>query len=74
MKVRMNQNMKKLNLFLIWLLKMLINFFTKMKNLEIFQEDPRVIEIDEKIKSINGVYLREKNGFIQLIKSHPKEN
>ena len=45
-----------------------------MKNLEIFQEDPRVIEIDEKIKSINGVYLREKNGFIQLIKSHPKEN
>ena len=39
-----------------------------------FQEDPRVIEIDEKIKSINGVYLREKNGFIQLIKSHPKEN
>lgn len=39
-----------------------------------FQEDPRVIEIDEEVKAINWVFLREKNGFIQLIKSHLKEN
>ena len=39
-----------------------------------FQEDPRVIEIDEEVKAINWVFLREKNGFIQLVKSHLKEN
>ena len=39
-----------------------------------FQEDKKVIEIDDEVKVINGVSLREKNGFIQLVKSHLKEN
>jgi hypothetical protein len=39
-----------------------------------FREDERVIKIDEEVKVINGVSLREKNGFIQLIKRELKEN
>ena len=39
-----------------------------------FQEDKKVIEIDKEVKVINRVFLREKNGFIQLVKSHLKEN
>jgi hypothetical protein len=39
-----------------------------------FQEDKKVIEIDDEVKVINRVSLREKNGFIQLVKSHLKEN
>ena len=39
-----------------------------------FKEDERVIRIDEEVKIINGVSLREKNGFIQLLKRELKEN
>jgi hypothetical protein len=39
-----------------------------------FKEDEKVIRIDEEVKVINGVSLREKNGFIQLVKRELKEN
>ena len=39
-----------------------------------FKEDEKVIRIDEEVKIINGVSLREKNGFIQLVKRELKEN
>ena len=39
-----------------------------------FKEDIRVIKIDEEVKAINGASLREKNGFIQLVKSYLMEN
>ena len=48
--------------------------FYKDEGFRKFKEDERVILIDEKVKAINGVSLREKNGFIQLVKRELKEN
>jgi len=48
--------------------------FFQSEEFKEFQEDEKVITIDEEVKVVNGVSLREKYGFIQLIKSHPNEN
>jgi hypothetical protein len=48
--------------------------FYKDEEFRNFKEDERVIKIDEEVKVINGVSLREKNGFIQLLKREFKEN
>lgn len=39
-----------------------------------YKEDERVIKIDKEVKVINGVSLREKNRFTQLVKRELKEN
>lgn len=48
--------------------------FYQSEEFKEFQEDERVINNDEEFKVVNGVSLREKYGFIQLIKSHLNEN
>ena len=48
--------------------------FYENEEFKIFKEDVRVIIYDEEVKVINGVSLREKNRFIQLVKRELKEN
>ena len=48
--------------------------FYEDEEFKIFKEDVRVIKFDEEVKVINGVSLREKNRFIQLVKRELKEN
>lgn len=48
--------------------------FYQSEEFKEFQEDEKVIKLDEEFKVVNEVSLREKYGFIQLIKSHLNEN
>jgi len=65
---------EQVKLFYNMTLESAYELFYEDEEFKKFKEDKRVIIIDEEVKAINGVSLKEKNGFIQLIKSAIKEN
>jgi len=65
---------EQIKLFYSMTLEKAYELFYEDEEFKKFKEDERVIKIDEEVKAINGVSLKEKNGFIHLIKSFIKEN
>ena len=65
---------EEVKIFLNMTLENAYELFYEDEGFRKFKEDEKVIRIDEEVKIINGVSLREKNGFIQLVKRELKEN
>lgn len=65
---------KEVKLFYNMTLEKAYELFYEDEEFRKYKEDERVIKIDKEVKVINGVSLREKNRFTQLVKRELKEN
>ena len=65
---------KEIKLFYNMTLEKAYELFYEDEEFRKYKEDERVIKIDKEVKVINGVSLREKNRFTQLVKRELKEN